>query len=76
MAGSGNIQVGQGPPIGLGGPPPGGEPQGGRPHLAQSPGMGMAPAGQNNNQGPPGPNMNQYRGIIPQFVSFFGIKSP
>lgn len=72
MAGSGNIQVGQGPPIGLGGPPPGqGEPQpGGRPNLAPSPGMGMAPAGQQNQgQIPPGPNMHHYRGIIPQFVS-------
>ncbi|XP_051158861.1 protein PRRC2C isoform X5 [Leptopilina boulardi] len=74
--GNGNTQVAQGPLINIVCPPGHTEgPNGGRPNLAQSPGMAMGQAGPPNNQssipsGPHqvGPNVHHYRGIIPPFM--------
>lgn len=74
----GNIPVGQGPPSGhLVGTLSSEQTEsvaGVRPNLVPSPGMVTAQAGQFDPNRPPanqiGPDMSQFRGIIPPFVSF------
>ncbi|XP_066588319.1 protein PRRC2A-like isoform X2 [Prorops nasuta] len=74
-SGNGSTQAVQGPPMNISGQ--GGHSEGpgtARQNLGQSPAMAMAPVGQhnsNNSQAPApstGPNLHQYRGLIPPFM--------